>query len=397
MPLAIYVLGLMIFSMTTSEFMVAGIMPSLSAEFGVSIAAIGYLISSYAAGMIIGGPLLTIGLLKVPRKKAFLALSFIFLVGQTLGALAPNYELMMAARVLTGIASSACFGVAIAIALTLVRPERSGRAASIVLGGLMVATAVGLPAAMLFDQYWGWRSSFWAVDVLVLVSGLMALILIPKSTKEESASITIRSELAAFRSRHLWAAFATSMLIIGATFAAFSYFTPILTDLAGFDSQTVPLLLGIYGVATVVGNTITGRLADRHMMTILTTGLIVLTAALVLFGLLARSPVMAVAAVIVIGLSGVTMNPAMVTRVSRVSNSGALVSTFHVSVVNFGIVVGSTIGGMTIDHGFGLVSPLWVGAGLALLGLLSLLPYYNKKSAVATASPSAAETGKSCA
>ncbi|MBB6691030.1 MFS transporter [Cohnella xylanilytica] len=397
MPLAIYVLGLMIFSMTTSEFMVAGIMPSLSEEFGVSVAAIGYLISAYAAGMIVGGPLLTIGLLKVPRKKAFLTLAFLFLAGQTLGALAPSYELMMAARILTGIASSACFGVSIAIALTLVRPEQSGRAASIVLGGLMVATAVGLPAAMLFDQHWGWRSSFWAVDVLVLVSGLMGLFLIPSSPKEDSASVSIRGELAAFKNRHLWAAYATSMLIIGATFAAFSYFSPILTDLAGFDAGMVPLLLGIYGVATVVGNTVTGRLADRYMMPILIIGLTVLAAALVLFGVFAASPVIAVAAVVVIGLSGVTMNPAMVTRVSRVSNSGPLVSTFHVSVVNFGIVVGSAIGGMTIDRGMGLASPLWVGAGLAAIGLLSLLPYLNKGKATATETPPAAETGKSCA
>ncbi|MBB3126228.1 putative MFS family arabinose efflux permease [Paenibacillus rhizosphaerae] len=394
MPLAIYVLGLMIFSMTTSEFMVAGIMPSLSEEFGVSVAAIGYLISAYAAGMIIGGPLLTVGLLKVPRKKAFLALSAVFLIGQTLGALAPNYELMMAARIITGVASSACFGVSIAIALTLVRPEASGRAASIVLGGLMVATAVGLPAAMLFDQYFGWRASFWAVVVLVLVSGTMGLLLIPKSPKEESASISLRTELAAFNNRHLWAAFATSMLIIGATFAAFSYFSPILTDVAGFGGSMVPLLLGVYGVATVIGNTITGRLADRYMMPILTIGLAVLTGALLMFGIFAAHQVVAVIAVIVIGLVGVSMNPAMVTRVARTSNSGSLVSTFHVSVVNFGIVVGSTIGGLTIDHGYGLASPLWVGAVLAVLGLLSLVPYLKKTPAPAD---SAAVPGKNCA
>ncbi|GIO60842.1 MFS transporter [Paenibacillus cineris] len=394
MPLAIYVLGLMIFSMTTSEFMVAGIMPSLSDEFDVSVAAIGYLISAYAAGMIIGGPLLTVGLLKVPRKKAFLALSTVFLIGQTLGALAPNYELMMAARIITGVASSACFGVSIAIALTLVRPEASGRAASIVLGGLMVATAVGLPAAMLFDQYLGWRASFWAVVVLVLVSGTMGLLLIPKSPKEESQSISLRGELAAFNNRHLWAAFATSMLIIGATFAAFSYFSPILTDVAGFSASMVPLLLGVYGVATVIGNTITGRLADRYMMPIMTIGLVVLTGALIMFGLFAAHQVVAVIAVIVIGLVGVSMNPPMVTRVARASNGGSLVNTFHVSVVNFGIVVGSTIGGLTIDHGYGLASPLWVGAILAVLGLLSLIPYLKKTPAPADSS---AVPEKTCA
>lgn len=121
------------------------------------------------------------------------------------------------------------------------------------------------------------------------------------------------------------------MLIIGATFAAFSYFSPILTDVTGFDAKLVPLLLGIYGVATVVGNLITGRLADRFMMPILTIGLTVLAAALIIFGLFAGNPVVAMAAVIVIGLAGVPMNPAMVTRVSRTSNSGSLVSTvrFH--------------------------------------------------------------------
>ncbi|MDR0271403.1 MFS transporter [Paenibacillus sp.] len=376
MPLAIYVLGLMIFSMTTSEFMVAGMMPSLSRDFGVSIASIGYLISAYAAGMIIGGPLLTVGLLKVPRKKALMALVFVFFVGQILGALAPNYELMMVARVITGIASSACFGVSIAIALSLASPQSSGRAASTVLGGLMVATAIGLPAAMLFDQYFGWRASFWAVAALVLLSGILCQLLIPPSPAAEPSSI--RNEFSAFANRHLWAAYITSMLIIGATFAAFSYFSPILTDIAGFDVQIVPLLLGIYGAATVIGNIITGRLADRYMMPILTAGLIMLAFALIIFGVFPDYRVIAVTAVIVIGLAGVPMNPAMVTRVTRSSNAGPLVNTIHVSIINFGIVVGSSIGGFAIDKGFGLASPLWVGAILAVLGLVSLLPYLPK-------------------
>ncbi|MBB6670432.1 MFS transporter [Cohnella nanjingensis] len=373
MPFAIYVLGLMIFSQTTSEFMVAGMLPSLSAEFGVSIAAIGYLISAYAAGMIVGGPLLTVGLLKLPRKQAFLSLALLFLLGQSLGALAESYGVMMAARIITGISSSACFGVSLAICFSLVRPESRGRAASVVLGGLMVATAIGLPAAMLFDQRFGWRASFWAVVVLVLLSGLLALRAIPATPRP--AAIRIRDELAAFRNRHLWAAYATSMLIIGATFAAFSYFTPILTELAGFAPSTIPLLLGIYGAATVLGNIATGRLADRHMMPILSVGLLALTAALTLFGLFGHQPVLAMLAVVVIGIVGVPMNPAMSTRITRVSGTGTLVTTVHGSVISLGVVVGSSVGGLAIDAGYGLASPLWVGAILAVLGLVSLFPY----------------------
>ncbi|KKI92794.1 MFS transporter [Bacillus sp. SA1-12] len=378
MPFAIYVLGLMIFSQTTSEFMVAGMMPSLSTEFEVSVAAIGYLVSAYAAGMIIGGPMLTVGLLKMPRKQAFLALALVFLVGQTLGAVAPNYEVMLIARVITGISSSACFGVSLAICFSLVGPQSRGRAASIVLGGLMVATAIGLPAAMMFDQYFGWRASFWAVVVLVLLSGLLGQLFIPSSPKPES--VRIRSELGAFRNSNLWAAYATSMLIIGATFAAFSYFSPILTNLTGFTTKTVPLLLAIYGVATVIGNIITGRLADHYMMPILTIGLVSLAVALVTFGLFAESSTIAMIAVIVVGLVGVPMNPAMATRITRVAGTGSLVTTVHGSVISLGIVIGSAIGGLTIDAGYGLVSPLWVGAVLAILGLLSLLPILRGKS-----------------
>ncbi|QYR19247.1 MFS transporter [Paenibacillus sp. sptzw28] len=378
MPYAVYVLGFMIFSQTTSEFMVAGMMHSLSAEFGVSVAAIGYLVSAYAAGMIVGGPMLTVGLLRMPRKHAFLALALVFVVGQTLGALAPNYEVMLVARIITGISSSACFGVSLSICFNLVAPESRGRAASIVLGGLMVATALGLPAAMMFDQYFGWRASFWAVVFLVIFSGVLGQLVIPASPKPKS--IRIRSELEAFRNRHLWFAYATSMLIIGATFAAFSYFAPILTGLVGFSSKTIPFLLAIYGAATVIGNIVTGRLSDRYTMSVLTIGLITLTIALVLFGLFSDIAVIAMMAVILIGLVGVPMNPAMSTRITRVAGTGTLVTTVHGSVISLGVVVGSVIGGLTIDAGYGLISPLWVGSIMAVIGLFSLLPFLRRNS-----------------
>ncbi|MBB6730197.1 MFS transporter [Cohnella zeiphila] len=377
MPIAIYAMGWMIFSMTTSEFMVAGMMSSLAEEFEVSIAAIGYLISAYSAGMIVGGPLLTVGLTKMPRKQAFLLLALIFLAGQTLGALAPNYETMMAARIVTGISSAACFGVSLAISFELVPPRSRGRAASVVLGGLMIATALGLPASMVSDRFFGWRFSFWAVDLFVLLSGLAALKAIPALA--QPASIRIRSELTALANPYLWGAYATSMLIIGATFAAFSYFSPILADLAGFGPVALPLILGIYGGATVLGNIATGRLADRYAMPLHVAGLAALTAALILFALFADRPAVAVMAVVAVGIVGVPMNPAMTTRIARIAGTGTLVTTIHGSVISLGVVLGSAAGGFAIDAGFGLASPLWVGAFLALAGLLSLLPLFQPK------------------
>ncbi|MFF2907786.1 MFS transporter [Paenibacillus sp. NPDC057934] len=373
MPFAIYVLSLAIFCMTTSEFMVAGMMNTLAAEFGVSVSAVGYLITAFSAGMVVGGPLLTAALLNTPRKKAFITLIAVFFVGQLLGAIAGNYELMMISRIITGIASSAAFGVSISISASLVEENTRGRAVSIIFGGLMIATVLGTPAATWAAEAYGWRFSFWAVAVLVLLSGLTALRLIPVLSTSEPTSL--RHELKSFSNRGLWAAYLTSFLIIGATFAAFSYFAPIFTDLTGFSPASVPLLFVVYGAATVVGNLITGRLADRYMMPLLTTGLILLSVALLAFAIGAHEPAVVIPAVIVIGLAGVPMNPPMVTRVIRAGGSGLMVNTIHTAIVTFGVVVGSSVGGLAISAGYGLVAPLWIGLILALAGVISLMPF----------------------
>ncbi|MFE6073855.1 MFS transporter [Paenibacillus sp. NPDC057886] len=373
MPFAIYVLSLAIFCMTTSEFMVAGMMNTLAGEFGVSVSQVGYLITAFSAGMVVGGPLLTAALLNTPRKKAFIMLTGVFLAGQLLGAIAGSYEVMMASRIIAGVASSAAFGVSISISASLVEENQRGRAVSIIFGGLMIATVLGTPAATWVADAYGWRFSFWAVAILVLVSGITALRLIPVLSRPEPTSL--RHEMKSFRNRKLWAAYLTSFLIIGATFAAFSYFSPIFTDLTGFSPSSVPLMFVVYGAATVVGNLITGRLADRYTMLILTVGLVLLTTGLLTFAIGVHTTALVIPAVIVIGLTGVPMNPPMVARVIRTGGSGLMVNTVHTAIVTFGVVVGSSVGGLAISAGYGLVAPIWVGVVLALVGVLSLFPY----------------------
>lgn len=385
MPLAVYVLGIGIFALITSEYMVSGLILSLAADFGVSVVAIGYLVTAYAGAMAVGGPVLTVGLLKMSRKSALLMLISVFLAGQVLGALSPSYQVMLVARLVTGIAAAAFFGVALTTCAELVGPQLQGRASSIVLGGLMVGTVFGLPAATLVGEYFGWRVSFWAVAAVALVAGLAVLKVIPATARPESVSI--RTELTAFRQGKLWAVFTTSLLLIGATFAAFTYFVPILTGVSGFAVAMVPLLLVVYGLATIVGNYVVGRLADRFTIPVLAVGFVALIVGLVVFALSAHNPVISVLIVIVIGLTGVSMNPALVTRGMLASNGSPLVNTVHTAFIMLGVVVGSWIGGLGISAGFGLVAPLWLGAGLAMLGLLSIVPelyqLYSRRTDVA--------------
>ncbi|MGO3859142.1 MAG: MFS transporter [Neisseriaceae bacterium] len=379
MPLVVYILGLAIFALTTSEFMVAGMMPSLSKAFGVTLAEVGNLISLYALGMVVGGPILTVGLLKfkVSNKKGFLGLLLIYVVSQLISAGAQDYAVMAVSRVVAGVAASACFGIALAISADIVNVQSRGRAASIVISGLMLATVVGVPMATLIDQHLGWRESFWLVAVLASLCVIMVGLMVPNQPKTATASLG--QELAEFKKGALWAAYATSGLVLGATFAAFSYFYPILTQLSRFESATIPILFAAYGVASVVGNLIVGRwFADRHTISIVVAGLSLLAFSLLLFAWLAEYRSISVMALLLIGLAGLPMNPAMITRVMNVAHPGPLVNTVHTSVINIGLGMGSWLGGLGIALGYGLRAPLWVGLVLAVLGLISILPFLKK-------------------
>jgi len=374
MPFVVYLLGLTIFSLTTAEFMLAGMMPSLAAALDVSVGEVGYLISLYALGMAIGGPLLTaLSLaLRMPNKQALFWLLMINVGGAVLAAMAPTYEVLAVARILMGVASSACIGVSLTICAQLVAPEARGRAASFVLGGLMLSPVLGVPATALIEQQYGWRASFWAVAVLSMLCTAVVAALVPASSQQAKVSLAL--EFKRLLNRRLWAAYLTSGLIIGASFTAFTYFSPIFVSLSGYGTGALPWLLALYGVANVLGNIVVGRYADQHTLPVLAFGLAVLASALAAFGLFAEHLVISTAAFLIIGLSGVSLNPAMAARVMRAASPGPLVNTMHTSIITAGIAFGSWAGGAGIDAGYGLRWPLWVGATLAVIGLLSVLP-----------------------
>ncbi|MEE1756137.1 MFS transporter [Streptomyces sp. SP18CS02] len=372
MPLAVYVLAVGVFAMVTSEFAVAGLMPQMADGLDVTIPQIGYLITVYAAAMAVGGPLLTAALMRLRPKSALMSVFALFLAGNVLAATAPDYGTMVAARLVTGVASQAFFGIALSLCARLTRPEVRGRAIAVAMNGLMLGTLLGLPLATLVGEHLGWRAAFWSISALTALAALCTVVGVPRQEREEGAG-SVRQELGAFRNPRLWLALSTSTLIIGATFSAFSYFNPILTRVTGFGDGAVPLLLVAYGAATVVGNTVVGRLADRHTVPVLAWGLALNAVFLTGFALLAEVPAGAVAFMMGIGLVGVTMNPAMITRVQRTGNDRPLVNSIHSSFITLGIIIGSSVGGAAIG-GFGLLAPVWLGVVMAALGLLTLVP-----------------------
>ncbi|MER5221854.1 MFS transporter [Streptomyces flaveus] len=382
MPRAVYVLALGIFAMVTSEFVVAGLMPQMAEGLDATIPQIGYLITAFAVAMAAGGPFLTVALMKFPPRTALMVLFVVFLAGNVLAATATGYGTMMAARIITGIASQAFFGVGISMCAQITRPEIRGRAIAVAMNGLMLGTLLGLPISTLVGERFGWRAAFWTITLITVVAAGTTLFGVPRIERAEGGG-GFRQEVGVFKKPKMWLVLSSSTLIIGATFSAFSYFNPILTDVTGFSTGTVPLLLIAYGAATVIGNNVVGRFADKHTVPVLAVGLALNTLFLTGFALLASLPAPAVICMMGIGLVGVTMNPAMVTRVQRTGNAGTLVNTVHSSFITLGIILGSSIGAVVIDT-WGLRAPLWLGAVLALVGLATVLPDLARRTTLAT-------------
>lgn len=381
MPLVVYILGLAIFSIGTSELMIAGMMPSLSEAFDIPIGQVGHLISYFAFGVMLGGPILTYVFLKLnaPYRLTLLALLFLYAVIQGVSAFVDSYESLVLIRVITGIICAGCLSLSLAISMSLVSVEKRPSAAAVVIGGFMISNVLGVPFATIVDDHWGWEVSFSIVSVMVFICFLILIFILP--TIEKGGKSSLSMEISAFKKSAYWKACLTSCLILGASFAAFSYFVPILMNISNINFTVIPIILMLYGLANVIGNIITAKFAYRYSLAIMLIGLITLTISLIGMAVLAENQWLAIGFVILIGLSGVPMNPAMMARIVSVAHPGPMVNAVHTAVINIGLGGGSYLGGMAITNGYGLLSPLWIGAFIAFAGLLSILPYaFRKKS-----------------
>ncbi|GFM80213.1 MFS transporter [Pseudomonas cichorii] len=382
LPPTVYLLGLTIFTLVTAEFMVAGMMPALADSFSVSLAQVGNLIAFYALGMALGGPPVMVLLISrnIGNKHALIGLLTLYVAAGALASAAQSYETLLVARVIMGVASAACIGLCMTICAGLVQPEARGRAVSVVLAGLMLSPVAGVPMTNVIEHAFGWRVSSWLIVALSLVCTFLVATRLPHGGIDKQPAL--RQQLSDLNNLSLWGAYLTSGLIIGSTFAAFSYITPILIKEVGVLPSYIAPLLALYGVANLAGNMVVGRIADRHTFPALGWGLALLVLALSGFALAGEHQWLNVVCFITIGLTGVALNPAMAARVMKAAEPGALVNTLHTSVITAGLALGSWAGGEAINAGYGLRGPLWVGAGLALLGLISVVrPLVNDASA----------------
>ncbi|MFE4949113.1 MFS transporter [Leifsonia sp. NPDC056665] len=374
MPAGLIALALGGFGIGLTEFVIAGLLPEVAADFHVDAAAAGWLISGYALAVAVGAIGLTAAVTRLPHKTVLLGLMVLFILGNAISALATDYPTMLTGRLVAALCHGAFFGIGSVVAASLVDPSRKARAIAIMFTGLTAANVLGVPFGTLLGQQFGWRSTFWAITVVGVVALAGVAVLVPggpaTSGPVSGAASGLRTELRAFRSGQLWLSLAATVLGFGGMFGAFTYIAYTLTGLSGFPAAAVPWLLILFGLGLFAGNAVGGRFADRSIDGTLVVVLAVLAVVLAAFALLAALPVAAVVALVLMGAFGFATVPGLQLRVLRSADAApTLASGANIAAFNVGNAIGAWLGGLTIAAGLGYASPLWVGTAMTVAAL----------------------------
>lgn len=367
--LAITALALGGFAIGTTEFVTMGLLPEIATGIGTSIPRAGHIISAYALGVVVGAPVIVSLGARLPRRGLAIVLVLALGIGNAATALAHGYTQVMVARFVAGLPHGAYFGVASLIAASLVGPERRGRAVSGVMLGLSVATVAGVPASTWLGQDLGWRSAYWAVLAITVLTALGLLVFVPRTHGHPGA--TIRGELTALTRPQVLFALAAGMIGFGGIFAMYSYVAPLVTDVAGLSRSAIPWFLLAFGIGSVVGAWLAGRLADRNVERSVIGGFVATIVVLLLVAAAAGIPVVLWVLVMAVGLLGSVLAINLQLRLMHAAGEAQMLgAALNHSALNVANGLGAWLGSVVIAAGHGYRAPSLVGAGLATLGVL---------------------------
>lgn len=374
-PISLLSLTVGAFAIGMTEFVIMGILPTVAHDLGVSIPAAGQLITMYALGVAVGAPILTLLTHQIPQKKLLIVLMLLFIAGNALSVIAPNYAVLMSARVLTALTHGTFFGVGAVIAANLVRPDKKAGAVSVMMAGLTISNILGVPLGTYIGQNWGWRAAFGAIALMGIVALGGIILLIPRLQQTKSSGIL--RQVAALVNPRLTMFLLICALGNAGLFAVFTYITPLLVDITGFAEHSVTWILVLFGIGVTVGNIIGGKLADWKLMPSLLGTYAVVVLALTALTFTIHSEVAAIATIFVWGAGSFAVMPGLQVRIMGIAKDApALASTSSHSAGNLGNAAGAFVGGWVITH-LSLASLPWVGAilvGLALaIGTVSML------------------------
>lgn len=356
------------FAIGTTEFASMSMLPLFAQGLGIDAPTAGHAISAYALGVVVGAPIITVLGARLPRRRLLLLLMAMFTVFNGLTGLSPNYHWMLVFRFLAGLPHGAYFGVGALVASSLVPPNRRIRAVGQMFLGLTFATVVGVPLASWLGQAVGWRWSF-ALVALLGIATLSAVFAFAPDTPADAKASPLR-ELGALKRSQVWITLGIGAIGFGGMFAVYTYLADILLHVTHMSLDTVPWVMGVFGIGMTLGNMVVPVFADRALMR--TAGGLLLWSLVILaiFPFTAGNVWTLGVTVFLIGIGG-ALGTVLQTRLMDVAGDAqGLAASLNHSAFNTANALGPFLGGLAIANGHGWTSPGWVGSVLALGGLL---------------------------
>jgi MFS transporter, DHA1 family, inner membrane transport protein len=356
------------FGIGTSEFIIMGLLPDLAHSFQVSIPKTGILVSGYALSVTLGSPLVALALSRMDRKRALLILMGMFVAGNILCALAPNFLLLLFARILTALCHGAFFGIGSIVAFNLVPSTERAQAVTLMFSGLTLANVLGVPAGTALGQAFGWRYAFWALVPIGLIAGFGLLRLLPHQAAEP---MHIKHELRAVLRPQVQLVLAMSTLSSVALFCVFTYIAPILEQVTRLSPSAVTKVLVVFGVGITLGNLLGGRLSDWKQMPVFISGIALLIMIFLAMPFLVPTLVPAVIIVFIWGCVHFgTGSPLQARIVDQAKGAPNLASTLNQGAFNLGNALGASLGGIMLTEG---ISYRYLSLGSAAVASVALV------------------------
>ena len=350
MPFAIFMLTFSAFGIGTSEYIIMGLLSEIAADLEITIPQAGSLVTMYAMGVVVGGPLLAILTMKLSRKIALLSLMCMFIIGNILCALSTSYHFLMVARVLAALCHGTFFGIASVVASGMVDENKKSQAIALVFMGVSLANILGVPVGTHIGEQFGWRATFWLVSAIGVVAVLSLLIFIPSRLPMPSGDI--KGEFKILRHRRVFIPLILSVLTSASLFTIFTYIDPILQKVTMVDKATVVKILFWIGAGLSIGTLTGGKLGDKSLIKSLISIMFIIVIIQIIMLYVNTKVIPMIATLFAWSITGFAVCPMLQALVvEQAKGAPNLASTFNQSSFNLGNAIGAKYGGLLIHFG----------------------------------------------